>query len=1179
MDEASVRQRLIAILCADAAGFSRLMAGDEHATLAALDAARELFRGRIESNHGRVIDMAGDSILAVFETATGAVSAAIAIQQDLAQAENAGAPPRRLPFRIGVHLGDVIEKQDGTVYGDGVNVAARLQALAEPGGIVVSDAVRGAVGSRVDARFADRGEQPLKNIARPVHAFAVHPGRATDAPAAAAPPRASPRPSGVFVGRRAELAQLQSALQGARKGFGRVVLLAGSSGMGKTSLTQQLAAHAQDSGTLVLWGRCLEEAGAPPYWPWRQLIRGYLRGSGDLAMAQTFGAGLADIGSIAPEVAEQFATPPGDASVVDSAQSRFRLFDAIAGFWRRAAQRAPILLVFEDLHWADATSLRLFSFLAGELDDCAMLVIGTYRDTELSRQHPLFETLAELARSPVCQRIELQGLSARETAEFALAASGGAASAHLVDALHVRTEGHPLFLEEMLRYMISARVPHEGHAAIDDARLLTRVPTGVREVIGRRLNRLSAPAARLLSTAACIGRSFDLALLARLEADKSEDELLQALEEAMGEQIIEAVPDTQQFRFGHALIRDALYDEMLGLRRARLHLRIGETLEQHHGSDDGMVWSQLAYHFSEAGPGSAATKALAYARRAAGHAARLLAFEEAARLLRLALQLLDRHFPHDLVQRCDVMAALGDAELWCDVPETAVASYRQAAELARQCGLSAQFARAAIGFSSSSTQAGQSGEAAVALLLEAIALHQGNDAERVELLSRLCVAYIYCDRSAEAKEAHRRAVELARRIDDMRSLYLALSAIAAAGYWPELLGERIAAAAEAWAIAEELAMPERIPNLLAFYLCDLVRVGDVAALGRVRDQGLRLSAQWRAHYWLSLCRHIEVLVALNEGRFEDAERWAVQALEVGRRVAEDKAVGAFGMQMFCLRREQGRLREALPMLQQFVRETPTAQTWLPGLALLYAELGMRDECQAVFDTLPWTRLSRPPTDGGTLTLVIFAAELCVYLGHAEHAALMYGQLRGHAGANLLGDSSGPCMGSTDRLLGALASVMGQWDLAQLHFEAALSMDRQTGSRVWLAHSRHDYALMLHRRAETGDLARARALLADALADSVALGMNALTPRIEALAQALDEPVATPAGGHPCGLTEREVGVLRLIAMGRNNREIGQVLGISPNTVANHVRSILEKTYTANRTEAAAFANREGLLKP
>jgi len=161
------------------------------------------------------------------------------------------------------------------------------------------------------------------------------------------------------------------------------------------------------------------------------------------------------------------------------------------------------------------------------------------------------------------------------------------------------------------------------------------------------------------------------------------------------------------------------------------------------------------------------------------------------------------------------------------------------------------------------------------------------------------------------------------------------------------------------------------------------------------------------------------------------------------------------------------------------------------------------------------------------------------------------------------------------LLGKLDTVMERWDPAQAHFEAALVMDHKSGSRVWLAHSRYAYAVMLHRRAQAGDLDRARVLLADALAESTALGMNALTPRISALAEA----IAKQPPEYPCGLSEREVGVLRLMAMGRNNREIAQVLGISPNTVANHVRSILEKTYTANRTEAAAFANREGLLKP
>ena len=1203
MADAFIKHKLTAILAADAAGFSRLMAADERATLMALDAARAVFRAQIESHQGRVIDMAGDSVLAVFDTAAGAVGAALEIQQALTLAGAAEPADSRMQFRIGVHLGDVIEKHDGTVYGDGVNVAARLEGLAQPGGIVVSDAVRGVVNGRVSASFTDKGPQELKNIARPIRAFAIAPGgdpiaerlpadAATGPGAVVAEPRlpiapaakpegatashhASPRSAGLFVGRKPELAQLTKALQGARRGFGRVVLLAGSGGMGKTRLTQQLALQAEQGGTQVLWGRCLEEAGAPPYWPWRQLIRSYLRNGADADPAQTFGSGLADIAGIVPEVAEHFKLRPTAAAPGgDSAESRFHLFDAVAAFWRRAAKRAPLLLIFEDLHWADATSLRLFSFLAAESEDSALLVVGTYRDTELSRQHPLFETLSDLARSSVCQRIELAGLSMRETEELMLAASGSVGSANFVSALHARTEGHPLFLEETLRYMIDARAPQDFDVGSDRAQLLTKIPTGVREVIGKRLNRLSVPAARYLSIAACIGRNFDLHLLAQLEADKSEDELLEALEEALNEHLIEVVPETQQFRFGHALIRETLYDEMLGLRRSRLHLRIGEMIEQQHGAGDSTLWPQLAYHFSEAGPGAAAGKALDYAQRAAVHAGQLLAFEESARLYQLALQLLQRHFPAELGQRCGVLLALADAQTWAGGPETAQALNQQAADLARRGGMGAQFARAAIGFSISSMQAGRSGEIAVAMLLEAIALHQGDDAVRVELTSRLCVAYVYCDCLDEAMEAHRRAVTLARRIGDLRSLFVALASVAAAGYWPELLQQRIAAANEAWAIADDLDLPERITNLLAFYLCDLLRAGDITGLRRILQQGMRLTEERRAYHWMSVVWQIEVQVAVGEGRFDDAEISAARALEAGRRVGEDRAIGAYGMLMFAIRREQGRLREALPMLQQFVREAPRANHWRPGLALLYAELDMREACQAEFDSLEWHRASLPPTDGATMTIVTMVAEVCVYLGDAKRAALLYNLLQGHAGANLLADSSGPSLGSTDRLLGSLATVLQQWDIAQRHFEAALAMDSRTGWRVWLAHTRYRYALMLQRRAAAGDAVRARALLADALADSSALGMQALTPRIEALIGA----IAAPPRVYPCGLTEREVGVLQLIAMGRNNREIAQVLEISPNTVANHVRSILTKTYTANRTEAAAFANREGLLK-
>ena len=659
------------------------------------------------------------------------------------------------------------------------------------------------------------------------------------------------------------------------------MLLAGSGGIGKTQLVQQLALQAEQSDVAVLWGRCPEEVGAPAFWPWRQLIRGYLRGGAPDDAAALFGAGLADIAGIVPEVAGRFGVPAARAEANDSAQSRFRLFDAVAGFWRRAAQRSPLLLIFEDLHWADATSLRLFTFLAAEIDDCALLVVGTYRDTELSRQHPLFETLADLTRSPLCQRVELQGLSVRETEELAMAASCGAVSANFVSALHARTEGHPLYLVEMLRYLIGVRAPGNFAATGNEARLLTTLPTGVREVIGKRLNRLSEPAASLLSIAACIGRSFDLHLLAELEHPATEDTLLRSLEEALSEHLIEAVPESHAFRFGHALIRETLYDEMLPVRRSRLHLRIGELLEQRHGHDDVGVWPQLAYHFSEAGPGLAAARALTYARRAAEHAGQLLAFEEAARLYRLALQLLRRHFADDKAQRCDVLLALADAQTWCGVPETARAWYQQAGELARECGLTERFCKAAIGFSTSSMQAGQSGEAAVTMLLDAIALHEGKDATRVDLLSRLCVAYVYCDRADQALQAQRRAVELARRIEDKRCLYAALAAIATAGYWPELLHQRLSAADEAWTIAEDLDLPERIVSLLAFYLCDLIKVGDTATLARVREQGLRQCEQRHAYYWLSVCQQIEALVAVGEGRFDDAEVAAVRAPGIG----------------------------------------------------------------------------------------------------------------------------------------------------------------------------------------------------------------------------------------------------------------------------------------------------------
>ena len=540
----------------------------------------------------------------------------------------------------------------------------------------------------------------------------------------------------------------------------------------------------------------------------------------------------------------------------------------------------------------------------------------------------------------------------------------------------------------------------------------------------------------------------------------------------------------------------------------------------------------------------------------------------------MALELQQRHAEKDVALHCQLLLALGDAEVSLGHGESGRVAYERAADLARSHGLAAAFARAAVGFERSSVMSSRSGELAVVLLLEAIALHQAQDPMRVELLARLCRAYLSCEHLDHAKEAHRRAVALARQIGDKRGLYLALAAITSSSYWPDMLPQRLEAAKECWRIAEDRSLALPVVDVLPYFLSDLFATGDAAGVRRVIDEGQRIAEQGRSAYLQTLLRHSEALVAINEGRFADAEVWASRALETGRHIAEDQAATTYGMQMFCLRREQGRLAEALPMLQHFVRTTPAGGVWAPGLALLYAELDMRVECQAQVDSLGWSRVLTTPRDVSTLTAMIFAAEVCAYLGDAARAQRMYDLLHGHAGTAPIVDFGGPCLGAIDRLLGRLAAVRTQWELAERHFEAALAMNRRSGSRTWVAHSCHDWATMLQQRGKAGDLDRARGLLDEALVDSRALGMEALTLRIDALAR----HIAAPPPAYPCGLTEREIGVLRLMAMGRNNREIGQVLSISPNTVANHVRSILEKTYTANRTEAAAFANREGLLK-
>ncbi|MEO5698584.1 MAG: AAA family ATPase [Burkholderiaceae bacterium] len=292
-------------------------------------------------------------------------------------------------------------------------------------------------------------------------------------------------PSGehAFVGREKELAAIHESLGLAIAGNGRVVMLAGPPGIGKTRTAQQVSEHAAAHDMLVLWGRCPEEPGAPPYWPWLQAVRLYVAVHDEATVLTHLGAAAAHLAALDPGIASRLPPQQPIAVPADPAQARFQLFDAITGFWQRAAADQPLLLVFDDLHCADVPSLRLLEFVASDSAASRVLLLGTFRDAEVTRSHPLSDTLALLSRQAGTQRLKLGGFSQEETAQF-IGGVGSGLSPGLAVAMHKRSEGHPLFLAEMTRLLDETRgAEGDGTQLLAD---LQRVPTGVRETACRR---------------------------------------------------------------------------------------------------------------------------------------------------------------------------------------------------------------------------------------------------------------------------------------------------------------------------------------------------------------------------------------------------------------------------------------------------------------------------------------------------------------------------------------------------------------------------------------------------------------------------------------------------------------------------------------------------------------------
>ncbi len=431
---------------------------------------------------------------------------------------------------------------------------------------------------------------------------------------------------GVFVGREAELERLRSAFDEAFAGQGSLVMLVGEPGIGKTRTAQELATYAKLRGGQVLWGRARETAGAPPYWPWIQVGNGYSAGT-DITQNSTATRYemLAALVPLFPALAQAFPGLPELPVLHEAAAAQFRLFEAYSQFVAQIAD-PPLLVILDDLHWADKPSLLLLAHLAQELAHMRVLVVGTYRDTDLSRTHPLAEALASLNREPGFLRLPLRGLTREETAAYIRAVANLEPAPEVLDRIVEETEGNPFFLAEVVNLLTE-----EGSLAKTSLSDIA-IPDGVRETLGRRLDRISPETNETLQVAAVVGREFAYDTL-NLLGDRADDELLRQVEEALEARVIEELDRPGRYRFTHALMQETLLSELSTTRRVRLHGQVGDALEQRWAESAERHAPELAAHFGEAATLSPAhaRRAAAYSRLGAEQAEAVAAWDDARR--------------------------------------------------------------------------------------------------------------------------------------------------------------------------------------------------------------------------------------------------------------------------------------------------------------------------------------------------------------------------------------------------------------------------------------------------------------------------------------------------------------------------------------------------------------------
>ena len=910
-----------------------------------------------------------------------------------------------------------------------------------------------------------------------------------------------------FVDRVHELGELTAGIDGALASEGRLLTISGEPGVGKSRLARQAAAYADKRGVRALWGRCWEHGGAPPYWPWVQALRRLIADADPATLAGWLANDAAEIAQIAPELRERLGglPEPPSAALAQPEKARFRLFDSVASFVRRAAETEPLLIILDDLHAADPTSIMMLVAVARQIRTMRATIIGTYREIEVKHLPELAALITEAEREGLV--LPLRGLGEADIGEFVERTWGVRAASSLVDLLRDTTEGNPFFLHEVLRQM-AADGQLSGGASTGSVRL--NIPRGVREFIKRLTQPLPEDAREMLDVASVLGREFSLNALASVMG-KPPEALIDGLDRAVALELITETQGASRYSFRHALIREALYDALPAARRRALHREVAEAIRALNA--DAPPFAEIAYHYCQSASPADAEIAADYSRQAARAAERQLAYEEAAQHLRNALDALAlKPGGHEALE-AEIMCELGEAQARTGDLAEARKTCLKAVELARRLNRPEPFARAAVTAGRGVSNSGETDHELVRLLNEALERLGDRDSPlRGQALARLGIELYWADRERSVALCQE-AVEMARRIDDPRTLIVALWGRHLSLRSPDSLEQRLADGREAIAVAERAGERDFALEARFYRVTDLVEAGDITGA----DLGLRdyLVAEAELKDRFKRGFLLQGMRALMDGHLAEAASLAQQAFIAGQQSGRPLTLNAFLVQHGMAMWELGRLGELEPQLRAYVTQNPLIVFARCGLQLTLVQLGRLDEARTEFESVAEDEFARVPRDWNWLASMYVLAEICVDLGEARHAEVLYRLLQPYSGRNaVIGWYH--TYGSVACALGRLAGLLGRFDDAKAHFETALAANARMRAATALAHTQCELAKLLLARAQGDDAERAQALLGSARRAAEALNLVRVRQKLERLgadrpAPAEREPVAAVAG--------------------------------------------------------------------